>query len=415
MKNFLNDLKLVYKVEYKMKPYKGLAIYPKIIQAKPLDEFNDEEKANLTRKGFYWYVYFSYINDEGKYQKQNPIKLGVNKDFKKFEHRYKAIHVLLKDIKKLLDDGHSPNDVSIVEGKVLTIDNALDYALSNKKLKVSEDTYKDYEIRAKQLKRFLKKKSQLYRTTEAFNYKIIREFLKDIAKTSTMGNRNNVLRVVKALFSEMYENDLISENYTAKIKIEKVKTQRFKSYSYNEAHDIAKHLEKEDPILSLLVKFLGYNFLRIKEVVRLRVEDINIEEKILKVFVKQGKYKAKRIPDDIINDLSKYDLSKKGNLLFCLNSISGNWDRSEKGRTEYYSKRYTKIVRDLGFGEGFTLYSNRHTYITIGYKNLRKRLSVDDALDELMKYTGHETRDSLHKYIHYIDAEIVPEYKGEVI
>jgi len=243
---------------------------------------------------------------------------------------------------------------------------------------------------------------------------VIREFLNDVAKNSSMANRNNVLRAIKALFSEMYKNDMITENYVAKIDIEKVHTQRFKSYSHKEAIGIIEHLEKVYPVMGLFIKFIGYNFLRPKEVVRLKVGDIDMENKLLSVFVKQGRYKTKRIPESIIEELSKYDLSKKDNFLFFKNSISGKWKRDEKGRRQYYSARYSEIKKNLGFGEGYVLYSFRHTYITIGYKNLRKRLSKEDSLDTLMGYTGHDSRESLQKYIHYTDAEIVGEYDGEV-
>ncbi len=398
-----------------MKPFKGLAIYPKIVEEKPLSKFTPEEKEHLTRTGFRWYVYYSYLNPHsGDYEKKIAPTLHLNRIHKDFNERYKGFHRLLDSTRELLEDGASPFDVAIHEGEVLTIDKAIDYALSVKKLKIGKDTYDSYEIRANQLKEFLKKRGLLHRDTFSFNFKVIREFLNDVAKKSSMANRNNVLRAIKALFSEMYKNDMITENYVAKIDIEKVHTQRFKSYSHQEAIDIIKHLEKVDPVMGLFIKFIGYNFLRPKEVVRLKVGDIDMDNKLLSVFVKQGRYKTKRIPESIIEELSKYDLSKKDNLLFCLNSISGKWKRDEKGRRQYYSAKYTEIKKKLGFGEGYVLYSFRHTYITIGYKNLRKRLSKEDSLDTLMGYTGHDSRESLQKYIHYTDAEIVGEYKGVV-
>lgn len=400
-----------------MKNWKGLSIYPKKVDNTRLSEFSKSEKEDLTRIGARWYVYYSFRNPEtGKFEQQNCPTLGINRDYSNFDDRYKAIHRLKQAVKEMLEDGHSPYDVVVIEGEVITVSKALDYALSNKKLKVGKATYSDYSNRVDQLKRFLKKRKLLDRGIETFNFSVIREFLKEVARNSSMANRNNVLRVIKTLVAELYENDIITDNYVAKIRMEKTveKEKRFKTYSKEEAERILSYLENQDPVMALFVKFIGYNFLRPKEIVRLKVSDIDLKNKTLQVFVKQGYVKTKRIPDDIISELSKYDLSNPDNLLFGCGEISAQWDREVTGRRQYYSKRYTTIKRKLGFGEGYTLYSFRHTYVTIGYQNLRKRLSKDDALDTLMTYTGHETRDALQKYIHYHDADIVDEYKGIV-
>lgn len=416
MKNFSKELKRVYQSEYQMKPWKGLAIYPKIIEQKALADFTREEKKHLTRKGFRWYVYFRYLNPETeKFDKIIAPTLSINRDFPKFKDRYREIKELRESIKQLLEDGKSPFEVSLVDGEVMTIEKAIDYALSNKKLKVSEDTYTNYEIRAKQLKEYLRKKGLDKRDTRTFNFKVIREFLKEVARKSSMKNRNNALRVVKALFTEMYKNDIIESNYVAKIDVEKVHSERFKSYSHKQAMEILDHFENNDPYLALFIKFVGYNFLRPVEVTRLKVGDLDLENKLLSVWVKQGKNKIKRIPDAIIEELSKYDLSKKTNYVFGLKGIGEKWDRPPSSRRQTISKRITKIIRELGYGDGYVLYSFRHTFATIGYKNLRKRLSKDEALDTLMGYTGHSSRVALQSYIHYIDAEIVDEYDGEIL
>lgn len=399
-----------------MKSWKGLAIYPKEIEERPASDFSVEEKKELTRKGFRWYVYYSYINpDTGKFQKVISPTLHLNRLHQDFDERHKAFRRLRDSVKQMLEDDFSPFDVAVHEGEILTMDKALDLSLANKKVKVGAETFESYEIRVNQLKDYLKKKGVLHRDTHNFNFRILRDFLNKVARDSSMANRNNVLRALKSIFTDMYKNEYIQENYLKRIDIEKTANNRFKSYSQKQMDEILEYLDKTDPVMSLFMKFIGYNFLRPIEIARLKVGDIDLENKLLSVFVKQGKYKTKRIPDDIIESLKKYDLSNSKNLLFVRDTISGTWDRKESGRREYYSQKYSKIKRGVfGYGKGYTMYSARHTYITIGYKNLRKRLSKDAALDELMEYTGHDSREAIKKYIHYHDAEIVGEYKGVV-
>jgi len=396
-----------------MKPWKNLAIYPKVLQEKKKSEFSPEEKRKLTRSGFRWYVRFNYLNpDTNKFERIPPFTGEVNRDHKDFDTRYDAIHRLLKNTKDLLEEGNTPFDLTVQDGEILTIEKALDLSLANKKVKVSAETYSSYEIRVNQLKDFLRKKGILKRDTHTFNFRILRDFFNQIAKDSSMANRNNSLAALKSIFTDMYKNEYIPENYLKRIDKEKTSNNRFKSYSQKQANDILKHLDAHGPIMSLFLKFISYNFLRPVEIVRLKVKDL--ENKLLSVFVKQGRYKTKRIPDDIIGELKKYDLSNPDRLLFTKDEIGGIWKREESGRRNYYSQWYIRIKKELGYGEGYTMYSFRHTFITIAYKNLRKRLSKDNAMDTLMGYTGHETREALKKYIHHVDAEIVDEYKGEV-
>lgn len=420
MKNFNRKLQVAYQNAYQsayhMEFWKGLAIYPKAIEERSASEFSVEEKTKLTRKGLRWYVYYKYLNPEtNKFDKIIAPTLGLNRDHTKFDDRHKAFRRLRDSVKQMLQEGFSPFDISVEVDEIVSMEKALDLSLANKKIKVSEDTFKSYEIRVNQLKEYLSKKGVLKSDANTFRFKVLRDFLNQVAKDSSMANRNNVLRALKAVFTDMYKNEYIQENYLKRIDIEKTENNRFKTYSKKQMDDILEHLEEHHPVMCLYIKFIGFNFLRPKEVSRLKVSDLDLENKLLSVFVKQGSYKTKRIPDEIIEDLSKYDLSNKDNLLFGMNEISGKWDRGLTGRRSYYSEKFSKIKTFLKFGKGYTMYSSRHTYITIGYKNLRKRMSKDEALDTLMEYTGHDSRASIKKYIHYVDAEIVPEYKGEVI
>lgn len=415
MKDFSEKLKVVYQNTYPMKPWKGLAIYPKVIEQRAASDFSSAEKKHLTRKGFRWYVYYRYLNPEtDKFEKIISPTLHLNRIHSNFNERHKAFRRLLASVKEMLEGDHSPFDVTVIDGDIITMEKALEKSLDNKKSSVGIETYKSYEIRVNQLKEFLRKKKVLKHDTYSFNYRILKDFFNKVAKDTSMANRNNSLAALKSIFTDMYKNEYIPENYLKRIDKEKTVNNRFKSYSQKQANDILKYLNENDPVMSLFIKFIGYNFLRPVEVVRLKVGDLDLDNKLLTVFVKQGRKKIKRIPDDIVEELIKYDLSKPDRLLFTKDEIGELWEREESGRRNYYSQRYIKIKKELGYGEGYTMYSFRHTYITIGYKNLRKRLSKDDALDTLMGYTGHDSRDAIKKYIHHVDAEIVGEYKGEI-
>jgi hypothetical protein len=145
------------------------------------------------------------------------------------------------------------------------------------------------------------------------------------------------------------------------------------------------------------------------------MSDININEKVLTVRIKQKISKLKRIPDVIIDKIKDLDYSEKDAYLFTNNGLVGYWNNTDERRRSHFTKRYAKIKKVLGFDSSYGIYSFRHTYITRAFKTLTKRLGKYEAYDELMRYTGHETRDAMIKYIHNIDADIVDDYDGEVV
>lgn len=417
MKNFADKIKLVYESEYKMKNWKSVSIYPKILEDKRLSEFSKEEKMHLTRVGFRWYVYFYFRNpDTDKFERFNAPTLGINRDYKDFDERFNAIQALKRSVKASLKNGASPHSYSAIHSKQMTVGEAIDYAMGNKKVTLSKRSFDAYSSKINIFKDYLDKRGVLNKSIDNFNHQYIREHLIEVSRNTSASNSNTTLAMIKSIFTELYQSDIIKENYTSRLRREKVviKKRKYKAYTIEQAEFILKYLEDVHPVLRLYIKFIMYNFLRIVEIARLKVKDIDLEDKTLQVFTKQGRVKKKRLPDSIVNILKDYDLSNKEAYLFARDEIGKDWDKSVSTRSKYYGDNFDRLKPSMGYktGDGYTLYSFRHSGITIGYQNLRKRLSKDDALDELMKYTGHETRSSLARYIQDNDIELVDEYEG---
>ena len=169
-------------------------------------------------------------------------------------------------------------------------------------------------------------------------------------------------------------------------------------------------MKQNDPILLLFVQFVSYNFLRPIEVCRLRIEDIDVEDKKIYLKAKNKMVKIKIIPDMLIDVLPDLSEMNKKDYLFTPEKIGAEWDAEENNKRDYFSKRFKKVKDHFGLGVDYGLYSFRHTFITKLYREFRKKYSQFEAKSRLMPITGHTTMIALEQYIRDIDAELPEDY-----
>lgn len=133
--------------------------------------------------------------------------------------------------------------------------------------------------------------------------KLVNEYLNTVLKTSSARNRNNTRTDIGSLFQVLEDNEIVSDNFVRKINVIKTVLIRNKTYTPKLQKDIYNYLEDNDPLLLLFVKFVSYNFLRPVEVCRLRIEDVDIEDKKIYVRAKNKPVKIKIIPDILLESL----------------------------------------------------------------------------------------------------------------
>ena len=450
--DFLNEHDLEHDLEHKKK-----FSTPKIFDA----------NGDLSKR---WYVYFSYRNPEtGKLKRMKNIYGGANR-FKTKSERYSVLNLYKKRLHRFLKQGYNPFEdntnlylkhtqkpATAAEVKPETkpivteqqqehekeyvpketpkigafpfekisskpkvekppkpkspkVLEAFDKALELKTNVTKAKTLEDYKSRVYKLHKWLKKEHKEITHIEHIEKKHIMDFLNEVQLQSSARNRNNYRTVFSSLFQVLEDNDIIERNFINSIKSLKSKPQRHKTYTDKEQELIFKYLEEKDPILLLYIKFISYNFLRPLEVCRLRIGDINFEEKTLKFEAKNKVLKTKLIPDLLFDELPDLSKHKADDLLFTPQQIGGQWDATEINRRTHFGKRFSKVKKALGFTTSYSLYSFRHTFITRLYREMSKGSSPYEAKSRLMLITGHSTMTALEKYLRDIDAELPPDY-----
>lgn len=359
-----------------------------------------------------WYVYYSFRDPKSDLLvRQPPVYAGVN-ELKTKAERTEAITILRKSVSVILENGYNPyiKDEFSDDNKTYTIDYCFEFVLNLKKNSLSQVSYKDFSSRVNQFKKWLYDKGFKLKTIDKINKKAINAYLNEVQLKSSSMNRNNTRASLSSFFGTLESNEIILQNPVSKIEILKAKPKRNKSYTIVQEQDIFNYLEKENPVLLLFIKFISYNFLRPVEVCRLKIKDVDILNKKIYLKTKNKQVKIKIIPDILINEIPNLSLLNENNYLFSKKCYGEIWESKETTRRNYYSEEFSIIKEKFKLGTDYGLYSFRHTFITKIYTELVKTRTPNEAKNQLMLITGHNTMSALEKYLRDIDAVFPEDY-----
>ncbi|WP_445956892.1 tyrosine-type recombinase/integrase [Yeosuana sp.] len=377
-----------------------------------------------------WYVYYSYAHPtlrdkQGRpvLVRQTPITLKVNRNYKTKEKRLFHFGIIKGVLHEMLKGGFSPyKDEFKMESVDYTAKAALDFAYSLKVKGLSQTSIPDYRSRLNQFKTYLKDKGLLERNILEITKQTVNAYLNGVINGTSARNRNNTRIVLSAVFGVLEDNDIIPRNFVANIKVLETNSVRHQTYPLDVLEGLFAYMKKNDPLLLLFIKFVSYNVLRPIEVCRLKIKDINLDQKQLQFKAKNKPTKTKIIPDIVVNEIMGFDFSVQDYFLFTPNGI-GPWPIKENYRRDYFTKRFKKLKEKYNdylieqgesfqLGKEYTVYSFRHTFITLLFRKFREEFSYSETCDKLMLITGHSTLKALKTYLKDIDAELPEDYSG---
>ena len=396
------------------------------------------QKAALKKE---WYVYFSFRNPQTeKLERQNNIKAGAN-SLKNKRDRLRYLKTLQRNLLLLLEAGFNPYEdntaleqqffsttpttktttvavsTKIVEDtnpsdttSETTLEEAFELVLRTKEKTYKTTSFTSFKSHIGKFRRWVDKQQLTH--IDQINKKTIILYLNEVLDSTSARTRNNTRTDLSSFFQTLEDNDIIKDNFVRKINVLKSTPKRHKTYNNTLLEKLNTYLEENDPNLMLFVKFISYNFLRPIEVCRLKIKDIDVQEKKLHVKAKNSPVKIKIIPEILLNDLP--DLSKMDPeyYLFTPNGIGGEWNIIDRDKRSYYSNQFKKVKHHFKLGNDYGLYSFRHTFITKLYNEFSKTMTPFEAKSKLMLITGHKTMDALEKYLRDIDAVLPEDYSS---
>ncbi|RKR11137.1 phage integrase family protein [Flavobacterium sp. 90] len=363
-----------------------------------------------------WYVYFSFRNPAtGKLERQTHVYAGVNQ-FKTLKERKEAIKILRDAVETILVNGYNPFEDSnpVDQSKNYNIPDAVTFALELNKNTLKENSYRDFRVRLKSFEKWLLANGFENRYITSVNKKTVVNYLNSVLASTSPKNRNNTRSNLSMFFKTLEANEIIEDNFIPKINVLKSTPERNKTFSSDQENDILNYLLKHDTLLLLFIQFISYNHLRPIEVVRLRISDINIKDKLIYVRAKNKAVKTKLIPEILLNEIPNLEKLEPESYLFTPKGIGHEWTTNETDKRGYFGDRFKKVKTSLKLGKDYGLYSFRHTFITKLYKELVKNSTPNEAKSKLMLITGHTTMSALEKYLRDIDAVMPEDYSQHI-
>lgn len=353
---------------------------------------------------YVWYVYYAFRNPASGYLQRMP-SIICSKTLNKAE-RLEYLKTIKVNLSEMLKEGFNPFDVNneIEDIKQYDIHEAFQFALDLKKEVLGSVSYSNFKNRILKFETWLIENGFKKRSINVINKKVVNTYLNEILTKTSARNRDNTRTDISGIFQILCDNDIIATNFVKSIKIVGSKPHKNKSYSSTQEKDIFEYMENHDPLLLLFVKFISYNFLRPVEVCRLKIEDIDLIDKTIRLKTKTDKYKVKILPQILINDLPDLSQFEKDSFVFGRTGIGQYWNAEENNRRNDYSRKFKDIKDTFKLGEDYGLYSFRHTFISKLYGIFIKDMTPDEAESKLMLITGHQTRKALQQYLREIDA-----------
>ncbi|WP_034061483.1 tyrosine-type recombinase/integrase [Lacinutrix jangbogonensis] len=402
-----------------------------------------------------WYVYYSFRNPKtNKLVRQTNLKGGTNV-FKDKLRRCTALNILKKGLMTLLDEGYNPykDNLTFLEYlekrekekvkiksknktkkkkkvllevpmviestddaiKVVTIsiEDAFILGLETKANILATGSYTRFKSRINRFKVWLEKEGFDFKCDiNTLNKKTVIQYLNTVLQNTSPRNRNNARTDIGSLFQVLVDNDVILDNFVRKINVLKAIPKRNKTYTPTQLKEVLNYVKTNDPVLHLFVQFFSYNFLRPIEVCRLRIGDLDLEDKKLYVRAKNQLVKTKIIPDILIKELPDLTKFRKDDFLFTPDAIGGTWETLEENKRNFFTKRFKKVKDHFDLGIEYGLYSFRHTLITKLYKEMAKNATPFEVKSKLLLITGHATMSALELYLRDIDAVLPEDYSN---
>lgn len=267
------------------------------------------------------------------------------------QHR-KMAELFLKDVElkilrgelKLVDDNVTFKD---------TLQKYLEYSRLNKSAK----THTVQMNRWKRFSAFLEEKGVV--KLRSITPELIEEYKGRVLTTSRAANFNNHLMLVKAMLNKAVEWRYLRENPLKNFKT--LRNSSVREVRYLSVEEIDRILAEADPLMQKVITILLNTGLRRAELVYLEWEDIDFQNKLIKVQSKPEagfhpkSYKARSVPMNSEVEKTLMDLPQRGRYVF--DNGQDQPFRSEK----WFWVRFKAILRKAGV-KNACVHTLRHTF-----------------------------------------------------
>ena len=305
----------------------------------------------------------------------------------------KRFHDIYEDIKE--KQGGSNKVFAYKQGNILK-----DYEIYLKTNNKAKSTIKEYIQESGKLLVFLNKKGLEINTLAAKNIEL---YLSEQKNSRNIGDNSyyKLVNVIRSFLKFLYKKDYIGFNIAEKLTIDKRPEQVSEYLTDQDINKIEQYLENikgKDKLRGKIIIYLGIDEgLRRQEFINLNWEDIDLDNKKMKIIKSKGG-KSRQI-----------EISSRLNDLLIVNRKEQKKYKGPVIRGDY-GKRISKsslqnIVSEIFkasdvYRDGLCIHSLRHT---CAVRLLKK--GYDSS--KIQKFLGHSRLDTTEKYLHATTEGVV--------
>ena len=235
------------------------------------------------------------------------------------------------------------------------------------------------------------------------NYDTVKEYMKylyslNIGKSSI----SRKLSSIRGLYNYLLREDLVKDNYFNKIsnpKKDNYLPKFLKDDELNKLFSVCKYDTAINQRNSVIIELLYATGIRVSELVNIRLSDINLNERIIKVLGKGSKERivifnnhTKKAIDIYLND--GYHIFNKVNSGYLILNKDGN-----KLSERYVRNIINKLVINAGLDIKISPHTFRHTFATDMLEDGSDLMTVKELL-------GHESLNTTSIYTHVTNEQI---------
>ena len=235
------------------------------------------------------------------------------------------------------------------------------------------------------------------------NYDTVKEYMKylyslNIGKSSI----SRKLSSIRGLYNYLLREDLVKDNYFNKIsnpKKDNYLPKFLKDDELNKLFSVCKYDTAINQRNSVIIELLYATGIRVSELVNIRLSDIDLNERIIKVLGKGSKERivifnnhTKKAIDSYLND--GYHIFNKVNSGYLILNKDGN-----KLSERYVRNIINKLVINAGLDIKISPHTFRHTFATDMLEDGSDLMTVKELL-------GHESLNTTSIYTHVTNEQI---------
>jgi len=342
-----------------------------------------------------WYVdYYIYNPKQDSYKRCRAYGY-INKE-KNPDKRFQLLLDLEKEIRLRLNTDLKDLNPHYNRNKpVQSISYYLREYLKEKRISLRKTSYKTISTTPKYFYRFLQERNWLDKRPELISKEIIKEFKNQLMVQLKNRTINNHMEFLSAFFNYIINNyeDVLYKNPCRGLDKLPSRSEKHVRYTTEMTQRISEYLFENNKNLLNFIHFVGHGFLRPNEIINLKIGDIDWHNKTITLpamHAKTGKRKTKKLMDIFFDHLVKMKLQSY-NSSFYIFTIKGVPGR-KKVYDNYFGRLFRKQIKQkFNLSKLHTIYGFRHTFVSELIQN-------GAPIQEIMKYTGHETLEAFQSY-----------------